>query len=304
MKLRPRKKLTDSTERRRPTSVSPAVFSYYARSGTNTDQNTGRNEASRAPKAFKRLHLRLGYVPSYIAFVALVAALIHTCLLQPNPKIILVSTSGTVHRNAQDYQDAAQSIWKKSLFSRSKLTVSTDGIERTMQSQFEELASVQVELPLLGRRPTMILTPATPALQLISNNGVFYVDESGKIMARITDVSGNEIKNMPLVRDETGTPVEVGKNIFSGPEAIFLKQLYTSLITENIAVESITLPKTAANEADVRVTGQQYYIKFSIGSDARQAVGTYLAAKAKLDTEGTVPAEYMDVRVEEKVFYR
>jgi hypothetical protein len=244
------------------------------------------------------------HIPSYIALLAVVIALAYSCILTPNPKIILVNTPDTVHRDPKVYQEAIQSIWQKSVLNRTKLTVSTDGIQREIRNQFAELSNVQIELPLLGRRPMVILTPQKPTLQLVSANGSFYVDGGGKVMAHTTDLTQNDLKNLPLIRDETSNSAEPGKIVIPATEAQFLSKLYTQLRAENIDVQSITLPPKAANEADVRVAGLPYYIKFSIESDPRQAVGTYLAVKTKFDNEGITPTEYIDVRVEEKVFFK
>lgn len=303
MKLFHRKQKPGNSPRRKSSTVNPAVFSYYARGASPSDQNTGRREDAGTSR-IKRYRLRMGHIPSYIALTAIVVALGYSCLLQPNPKIILVSAPDTIHRDAKVYQEAVQTIWKKSVFNRTKLTVSTGSIRRDITGQFSELADVRIELPLLGRRPTVTLTPTRPALQLVSGNGSFYVDASGKVMARTTDVTENELKDIPLIHDDTGISAEPGKNIIPASEALFLRRLYAQLQAQNIAVQTITLPARAANEADVRVTSQQYYIKFSIDSDPRQSVGAYLAAKAKLDVDRVTPAEYIDVRVEEKVFYR
>lgn len=303
MKLFRKKQKPAVQERRSPNTTNPAVFSYYARGASPSSQNIGRGEGVQLSRV-KRYRLRLGHLPSYIAFMAIVGALGYSCLLAPNPKVILVNAHGTVHRDPKAYQTAIQATWKKSIFSRTKLTVSTAGMSRNIASQFSELSSVQIELPLLGRRPTVILTPAKPALQLVSSNGEFYVDAAGKVMARTTDLTQNDIQNLPLIRDETGVSAEPGKIILPGSQASFLAKLHAQLLAESIVPQSITLPSGAANEADVRIAGQSYYIKFSIDLNPRQAVGTYLAAKAKLDADGVVPAEYIDVRVEEKVFYK
>ncbi len=298
-----KKKKQDQSPRRRPESNNTAVFSYYARGASPSEENTGRNEGS-GISAVKRYRLRLGHIPSYLALVAVVTALAYSCILTPNPKIILVNTPDTVHRDPKAYQDGVRAIWQKSILSRTKLTVSTDSIESDIKSQFSELSDVQIELPLLGRRPTVILTPVKPSLQLISNNGSFYVDADGKVMARTTDLTQNELKDLPVIRDETGILAEAGKIVIPAAQAQFLSKLHAQLRAQNIDIQSITLPQKAANEADVRITGLPYYVKFSIESDPRQAVGTYLAAKAKLDGEGVTPAEYIDVRVDEKVFYK
>lgn len=293
------------SRRSAPVERSP-VFSYYANSNKsrNGEESTSRRVRTGGTVTSYIRRLSWKHAPSYLAFVAILVALVYSCYLQPNPKIILINTPGSVYRDSDAYNKEIQDIWKNSLLNRTKLTVSTGQISNDIKGRFNELDMAQIELPLLGRRPTVRLTPSRPALQLISNNGSFYVDNKGKVMARITDVKQNDLVGLPIVRDETGILAEAGKLVLSEPETTFITKLYAQLQTETIPIESITLPANAAGEADVRVTGQSYFVKFSFDNDPRQAVGTYIAAKAKLDADSTTPAEYMDVRVEEKVFYR
>src|SRR3989344_7874806 len=300
--LRKSKKL-DQKPRRPAEGNNRAVFSYYARGVSTDEDNTGRRKDQNI-STIKHYRLQLGLLPSYFAYLAILFAMGYSCLLVPSPKIILVNTPDTVHRDPSVYQEAIETIWNKSILNRTKLTVSTSRIKQDINSQFGELANVQIELPLLGRRPTVILIPVKPALQLLSSNGSFYVDLGGRVMARTTDLTQNALKQLPLIRDETGVLAEPGKVVIPAAQASFLTNLHAQLLAQNIDVESITLPPRAANEADIRIVGLPYTVKFSIGSDPRQAVGTYQATKAKLDKEGVTPAEYIDLRVEEKVFYK
>lgn len=297
------KKQKSQPDRRRSKGSNPAVFSYYARGASPSDQNTGRNENA-GLGAIKRYRLRLGHIPSYIALVAIVLAVGNACLLDSNPKIILVQVPGTVYRDAETYQDGVQAIWRDSLLNRTKLTVSTGKIEQSINDEFAELSNVQIELPLLGSRPTVRIMTSAPALELVSGNGSFYVDNKGEVLARTSDLSKNQLPSIAVIHDESGLSAEPGKTILSTAQAGFLKKLSAQLKAGAVVVSSITLPRTAANQADLRVDGQSYYVKFSLDSDHRQAVGTYLAAKAKLDAQGTKPAEYLDVRVPEKAFYK
>lgn len=303
MRFPKRGKNPRTRRRERPAKPYPATFSYYARGASSSDSNTGRRDDS-SPDKTKKFRLRIVHIPSYVAFISIVVALGYSLLLQPNPKIVIVNAPDTVHRDIKVYKDTVSSIWSKSIFSRTKLTISTNGIRSEIAKSFPEIADIQIELPLLGRRATVILTPVKPALQLVSVNGSFYVDVAGKVLAKTSDLQQNDIKDLPFIRDESGISSDPGKNIIPGPDAKFLQSLYAQLRVQNVVVESITLPVGVAEEADLRVPGQQYYIKFSLDSDPRQAVGTYLAVKAKLDSDGVVPAEYIDVRVEEKVFYK
>ena len=302
MKFRVRKQTPDPG-RRRPSQTNPAVFSYYARGASPSDQNTGRNKKS-GPDTNQSYRLRLGHLPSYVALIAILLAFGKVCLLDSRPKIVLVQTGGTVHREPKTYQDGVQEIWEKSLLNRTKLTVATGKIKNEISNQFSELSDIQIELPLLGSRPTIRITPGAPAIELVSGNGSFYINHEGVALARTAELTKNEIDKLAVIHDDTGVAAEPGKTIIPKPHVTFLRRLHAQLQAENINISSITLPRTAANQVDLKVDGQTYYVKFSLDTDARQAVGSYLAAKAKLDSEGTKPAEYMDVRVPEKVFYK
>lgn len=303
MKLRIKKQKPAVSERRRPVgNDNPEVFSYYARGNSVNAQNTGRHEkaTAKATRSFKRL----AYVPSYIALLMIIIAGIYSCWLQPSPRVAILSQEGTVTRTSQEYEEGISEVWRRSVLNQSKLTVNSVKIKAEILAKYNEIQTVKIELPLLGRRPSIIVTPSRPAMQFISSNGMFYVDSTGKVMARITDVTVNKLAPISLVRDETGIAAEAGKNIISKPEAAFLQRLSQQLRVESIEVESITLPSAAANQADVRVAGQKYYVKFSTLTDPRQAVGAYKTVQTKLVAEKTEPREYIDVRVEEKVFYK
>lgn len=301
-----RKQKPDTNERRKRVSTTQSgVFSYYSqRTGapvTNAE-STGRHAESGS--MFKRLNLRLGYLPSYIALIAIIFAVLYSFWLQPVPRITVINQPGTVYRDSKLYQAEIENIWHNSLLNQTKLTVRSGTIRSDILSRFGELGDVQIELPLLGRRPAITLTPAKPAMQLISSNGIFYVSSSGRVMAETTDVTQNQLGDLPVVRDEGGLDAEVNTIVIPEPQAIFLQKLYAQLLAADITVQSLTLPNNAANQADVRISGHKYFIKFSTDTDPRQAVGTYLAARDKLVAEGVSPTEYIDVRVEEKVFYR
>lgn len=175
MKFRKSKQTPDSNQRRRPiTTTQPGVFSYYAqRSGAPTANPESTGRRTETGSLLKRLNLRLGYLPSYVALVAVVIAVLYSFWLQPVPRISVVSQTGTVYHDSKLYQDEIENIWRSSLLNQTKLTVRSGTIRGAILARFGELADVQIELPLLGRRPAITLTPAKPAMQLISSNGIF-----------------------------------------------------------------------------------------------------------------------------------
>ncbi len=302
-----RKKQTpdSSPQRRSPNGSGPPVFSYYARAGSNTGQNVGRSvEREEAKPERRTIRSRIGSLPSVLALLFMFAIIFYSLWIQPSPKVVVLAQQGTIYQDTTAYQKAIHNAWSSRFGNQFKMSVDAEALEKQIATAVPDVAAVQVQLPLLGRKPTVVLTPGKPALELITTNGGFFVDKSGKVMARSSDVKQNQLQNVPTVQDESGIKAEPGKTILTVEQASFIQSLARQLAAEGLSVQSMSLPSNAANQVDVRINGQNYYIKFATTGEARQAVGTYLAARSKFAAEGIAPAEYVDVRIDEKVFYK
>lgn len=243
-------------------------------------------------------------LPSYIAGLALISAILFSFWLESSPRLVISNVPGSVGRGSTEYQRAVTDHWKKSPLNHVKFLVNTGSFSANIQNQFHELQEVWVRLPLLGSTPTIVLIPAKPALVLVSEGKPYYISSSGKVMAPVSDMLKNDLKNLAVISDDTGMQATAGKYVLSGSYVDFLAALQKQLTAEGLEVQSIILPAGAVNQVDVRLAGQQYYIKFQFDTDPRQAVGSYLAAKARLEAEKSSITQYVDVRVEEKIFYR
>jgi len=54
----------------------------------------------------------------------------------------------------------------------------------------------------------------------------------------------------------------------------------------------------------VKVKGVPYNVKFNLMGDARAEAGTYLAVKQRLEAGHVTPGSYIDVRVDERAYYK
>ncbi|MEO8862709.1 MAG: hypothetical protein ABI354_00095 [Candidatus Saccharimonadales bacterium] len=298
-------KATPKTRRSPSTPNRTAAFSYYNQKRSPSDLNVGRKRQGPAALiAVTSSRIKRRHLPELVAWFAIVVAIMYSLTLQTAPRINVVSQPGTVSRSPEVYKDDVQSIWQSSFLNRSKLTVKTGDIRGGIQKQFPEIVDIDIELPLLGRRPAITLTTAAPAFVLSSTNGSFYVDRNGKVLALVKDVSKNNVGTLIKLIDETQTHATPGRRVVSQPAADYLIKLNQLLSSAHLNVDSITMPPKAANEADVRITGEAYFVKFLIGSNEQQGVGALVAVQAKLDNDHVTPKEYIDLRVDEKAFYR
>ncbi len=302
MKLRPKSNPKEND--RRSNGKVPArgrgVFSYYANRAPEP-QSSGR--VGQAPRPQKRRPL-WRYIPSFVAAVALVISLGYVLKLDSHPKISLAAVPhGIAIRQPGEYQSAAESILKHSWFDHNKLTIDTGKVERQMKQQFPELSEVSVTLPLLGHRPFIELAAVQPVLVLSTKTGLVVVGSNGKAVAAGLKADNPALKDLPVIIDDSGLTIQTGSAVLPTSQVSFIQALVAQLKAEKLQIDSITLP-AAPNQVDVRLKDTAFFIKFNTSIDARQQVGTFLAVKQKLGAENRAPSEYIDVRVEEKAFYK
>lgn len=291
---------------RRPLSTKPTAnnptYSYYA----NRNREGGKTRTTISDiqsKITNRQWVR--NLPSLVALGVVLVSLIWCLGLTTTPKVILSmpNSKTTPLRDKAEYQAGAAEILSSSVFNRSKVTINTAAFTKAFTNKYPEVGDVSVSLPLIGRRPVISIDTAEPVVVLSSNNQLYVLDKRGKAIMKAEELQTAARKSLPVVSDDSGMAVKTGQTVLPSDEIAFLITVLAQLKAKNIPVESITLPK-AAKEMQLRIAGQKYYVKFNFATDPMVAVGSFLAVKAKLEQSNTIPAEYIDVRVEERAYYK
>lgn len=277
-----------------------AVFSYYA----NRAERTGERRPLTAVQKTSGATSRLVYLPSIIALVVIIGCLVYATSLSMSPKIQINSSDGQqLLRDNAFYQEAGANLLKSSFLNRSKVTIDTAKLANQLETTYPELGEVAIVIPLMGRRPIIESSPAVPSLNLASTSGSFILDEQGRALVNTDDAISSLRDGLPNVIDESSLVFAIGNNVLPTASVNFISDLSRLLVSKQIEAQTITLP-ASPNELHLRAKGQTYYVKFDMQSDVRQQVGSFIAAKEKLETDKQSPSEYIDVRISEKVFYK
>lgn len=287
--------------RRSPSSSQPAnAFSYYS-SRSRTDTPVGRQQEQ--PKREKTAWWR--HIPSLIAFLALIVCVGYVLTLDTNPKVRLFQDTDNrfLLHDLSAYQKSARELMNSSVFNHTKLTVNTSSLEDKFKTRFPELTEVSITIPLSSRRPIFEILVSKPSLVVVTRNGAFVINENGQAVVKLSDVPNRANITAPSVTDESGLSVEVSKGALPTKTTGFITELVEQLKAKKVSIASMTLP-AIANELHVRISGQAYFVKFDLEGRAREQVGTFLATKQKLETEKITPSEYIDVRVDERAYYK
>jgi hypothetical protein len=280
---------------RQPAKGRAKVPLTYYRSAGGAAQDDKSPFIRSKPKTRVRKYL-LGALDFGVLLLFL-AIFIYSLIIRPEPKI--AANSYTYHP-AATYQQAAQEQLK-SLTSRNKLTINEDQIIKNLQSEFPEIANARLELPVISQIPTLHLTIAEPALVLKNNKSSYIVSSIGTVVDKAEGFSRS--KELPSVEDQADFDLKPGSPAFSRESTSFIVDVWRYTKASNINVASMVLP-VRPMELNLKTTDKPYFVKFYLGGDAVLQTGQFVAARNQFEKDGVNPSEYLDVRIQGKIFYK
>jgi hypothetical protein len=277
-------------------------FQYYQAA----TQQTARKDNYKQKKlgtTLISLKGKLRLLPTWIALLVIIFSFIASSTLTHAPKVVLALDQTPLYRPIIDYEKAASEEMGRSLGSVSKLTIQTGKIEAALLERFPEIQAVAVKLPVLGRKPTLLIALYKPAAVLRTGTNSYILNQKGQIIASTAMLDDQLLGALVTIDDESGLEATISSQVVTTSTITFVQAVVAQLTAQSISIASLALPPTP-NQLDVRVQDTPYLIKMNISGDARLQAGSYISVREALAREGVVPAEYIDVRVEEKVFYK
>ena len=271
------------------------AFSYYA------GDNKPKKDSVRARQASEQrasLFSRLRLVPTIVAISVILVSVVYSTTLSTSPHVTFAGTDSP-YRTSDDYRNGITKVLQSSLFNNSKLTLNTSSTNNAILTAYPELDVASVSLPIIGRRPTVTLHVRQPALILTTSTNAYVIDSAGKVVSEASKILSSSREALLTVQDQSGLEVTVGKQALTSQAVTFITAAQAQLKAKQITIVQATLP-TTPNEIDFRLKDIGYFVKTDITGDARLQIGSFIAAK----DDGIAPGEYMDVRVEEKVFFK
>ena len=290
-------------------AATSAVFSYHANRSARSS-STGRiDPAAAAPAtATAQRSKRTGVfrrTPVIAGSIAVLVLVIFNLVLTGPPQVKIDAGTATAVplRSPAAYGVAATSLLDASPFNKNKLTINTSHISDALHAQFPELTHVTISVPFVGTAPVVHATPSVPALLLHVSAELYVVDASGRALLRANEVPNIEKLDLPVITDSSGLAVSAGKPALPASDVSFITEVIGQLQAKGLTITNVTLP-AGTSEMDIRISGVGYAGKFNLQGNGRVEAGAFLAVKAQLEREHKVPGEYIDVRVEERAYYK
>lgn len=305
----------DSTTRRRiqsdiPSAMRPSsTFSYYT-NRTEETSNVGRDiekiegREQKQESLFRKIFMRALVI---VVILAVLAFVINSILLNPNPKIVALTTPSNriFLGDTTAYRQSATRLLNQ-FENRNKLTINVNQISASMLQQFPELANVTVSLPVVGHNPVVYVQPSEPSMILSMQSGASYVlDGQGKALVNASAIGDTLAKlQIPIVQMQNNVAVKLGETVLPTNTVKFIQTVSQQLASMHIPVSSMAMPK-GASELDVFISGQPFYGKFNTEDDsALQQSGTFIVTYRHLLNTGKLPKQYIDVRVDDRAYYK
>ncbi|MEK7153150.1 MAG: hypothetical protein AAB834_04330 [Patescibacteria group bacterium] len=301
-----RKKMPPAAEHMRTVRPTPRgqVFSYHAnrsvRIGGAPRSLEEQQHALRRQPRFSWLKR----IPSLVTLLIVLLIAVFCLRLGDNASVVTAGTGkGRVFlRDQKVYETAARDLFRQVLNSN-KLTVDADKLSADFKRQFPELTVVSVSLPIIGSRPVVYIQPATPKMILLGKGGMFLLDANGRALMPANQAPKLEGLRIPVVNDQSDVRVEAGRVVLPKAIVAFIDEIVGQHEAKSIKIISLALPP-GTNELHVRLEGAGYLVKYNLHGDAREEAGSFLALKAHLEAERKTPKEYIDVRVENRAYYK
>lgn len=285
-------------------NLSPA-FSYYASrvSEGPIERPPARKEqtetAKDKPKSSSRsLFAGVAFWLLLILFVVCAGKLL---LLSNDPKIVIVgrtTASNNYLKPAATYEAAAQKLLSGSVSNRSKLTVDPNGVSKALAAEFPELQAVSMSIPLASNRPVLYVQPAVPSLILQTLHGNYALNKNGLVLSRLDSLPSG----IAEVVDQSGLAPVPGKQLLPSSTVQFVETVAFQMKAAQLTVSAFVLPAGAPYELDARLDNHPFVVRFNLQADALTQSGAAVATIEQLGS--TVPANYVDVRVPGRVYYK
>jgi hypothetical protein len=285
-----------------------ATFSYHSRrseipgSGVRNSQTENQKPDLKRQTFKYPLRQRLGAIlVIFVIFVLVVMVL----RLSGTPKIVVLSSAEQKPflESTTVYGQAADKRFDSSFLNDNKVTINTGDISRHLLSEFPELTSVSISIPLLSDQAVVYVQPAQPAIVFNASNGSFVLDTSGTALQLASQFSNLSALGLPTITDQSAYQVKIGDQALTSSDVTFIQTVVYELAIHKVGISSFNLP-AGSSELDAIITGEPYFVKFNLeNNDARQQAGTYLAVKQQLLSQNVTPAHYIDVRVDGRAYY-
>lgn len=247
-----------------------------------------RTEKVKEKKSFKFLYI--------LFFLLIITGICYLLFFAPYVRLNNFEIQGTKYTNIENLQKRAGEYRNSFIINNNLITIYLPGLK----NRLEKVEGVK-NITLKKKFPNTIIVgveESIPSLTWQTQEKKYFIDENGVLFASFDE----KFKDVPVVIDSKNVPVEIGRVIVSPTFCRFVNQIAKSFeISSGTKIKTIEVPEITEEIRVTTVGG--WYVLFDTTrtadgelSSLSRVVGEVKAKKKKL--------EYVDLRIDNKIFYK
>lgn len=253
---------------------------------------------------YKRARARHMLVRRTLVVVALTAVII--MLYGLSVRFVRVQVAATTTRVRPAYRARIESYITSKVALRQSWLVDDTQLLEYVQGEHPEVKTVSAEArSLVGGSLDVTLGFRKPKYIWKTAGGTKFIDKDG-VLFSVNAFTNVDVDSLPVVEDQSPAGSKDGNAVISTRVGEYIAYVYTGvpkLFGSDSQVTSVILPPRA-REINAKVNTVPYVIKLSTERGIEQQVAELGELVTYLNSAGIQPSEYVDVRIENKAFYR
>lgn len=291
---------------------SAPIMRYYRPPVTSKNQRAN----SKKPKSENKLRSQSGdsrtsifsLIYKWFGIIIILFLVIANTTLSDAIVKINNDSQANMYRSLDKYSEGVNKIFESNIKNRSKLTLNSSALEAKIKTQFPEVKTAVVVTPLAGRRLQVGLELEKPLARLnqaLSNTQAVLSESGTVVLENSATVVNEQFAQIPSISIPNIT-YSIGDQILTSSEAGLIRLLISEFdgsVNYRHKVKSIEFD-VQKREIRVRFEGVGYYAKLTPERESRVQVGALVSALRSTGEQGSLPTEYVDVRVDDRVFVK
>lgn len=238
----------------------------------------------------RRLSIRL-------AWIGLASGIVLFLLLQLVVKVSILTPSAVSAKEASKYAGILQDYLDARPLERLRFMLNYSSLHSFFLENAPEVKNIRLDGAGIASA-TVKLTFRSPVVQWSSRNKDYFVDDNGVTFEKVF----TEPPKL-RVKDKSGIPATAGQEVINRRFLSFIGQIIRDFRDNNLAVSEVILPKDTVRQVAIVLEGRKYRIKMTTDREAEAQVSQAIKAIDYISRRRLSPS-YIDVRVDQRVFYR
>lgn len=245
-----------------------------------------------------RLRLRRRRLVRWLVVAVLVIGVVLLLLTQLVAKVDIQASRHERSGEYQQYLKVMEDYYRARPIERLRFMIDQAALNAFFLERTPEIKSVNIVGSGDLTKGVLQVAFRQPVAQWASGNQVYFVDEAGvTFQHNYFDTPG------VVVSDRSGVPAEAGQEVVNRRFLSFLGQSVALFRDSGLSVAEVVLPPSTVRQVEFKLQDREYIIKMTVDRPASAQVNQALKALKYVSEKGISP-EYIDVRVDQRVFYR